>query len=635
MHFSELVSQALEPVANECVDGMELVSTGDFCSKIDRLNRRNKDWVEDKVPVLEGLGMDNVPTGSLESHEDMEKVTSTIPDDVVNKAAQIPHIAGENENNIFVRPVVVEPHIKSDKGGGHGGADKSLGGRVKGGLPTPGAKRMDNKPTRRRGERMREVREKLELGRRKMEHRTIDTEMEIGKRRQPMTWRGERLLKSTETTSEKVQDRGKKMVIVGSDVEALYPSLEDIEVAEICHNAIMNTNVKFTNINYEVGAKYVAMNMTEVEARISPLRRVLPWRTKTGGARPGVTGEGALGPGGKEDKLWTTPDTMPTEVEKRMIVAAVMRIGVIVMMNSHIYTFGGKFFHQKKGGPIGLRATCAVARVTMLDWDRKWMAVLERNNIKLEDQGRYMDDIRAFLHEFKAGWRWWEGGLYWCKQWEVEDREGGRTGLARTTTILEDTMRGVYHFLRMTMENEEDFSDNRLPTLDLNIWVKEDNMVVFVFFEKTMCTNQVLHKDTALAEDTKISSLTAEVRRRMLNTSELLPMEERTRVLDNFSQNMTNSGWSTEKTRDIIIAGLKGYEKMVALDKLPLEGGHKPLHESAAYSSGARARKKLTQKSTWFKDKKREDNKQWGAEDNKEPMVGGKDMEHAPTPPRE
>ena len=104
MHFSELVSQALEPVANECVDGMELVSTGDFCSKIDRLNRRNKDWVEDKAPVSEGLGMDNVPTGSLESHEDMEKVTSTIPDDVVNKAAQIPHIAGENENNIFVRP---------------------------------------------------------------------------------------------------------------------------------------------------------------------------------------------------------------------------------------------------------------------------------------------------------------------------------------------------------------------------------------------------------------------------------------------------------------------------------------------------------------------------------------------------
>jgi len=31
----------------------------------------------------------------------------------------------------------------------------------------------------------------------------------------------------------------------------------------------------------------------------------------------------------------------------------------------HYYTFGGKTFHQTRGGPIGLRGTCAVARVAM------------------------------------------------------------------------------------------------------------------------------------------------------------------------------------------------------------------------------------------------------------------------------
>jgi hypothetical protein len=42
-----------------------------------------------------------------------------------------------------------------------------------------------------------------------------------------------------------------------------------------------------------------------------------------------------------------------------------------------------------------------------------------------------------------------------------------------------------------------------------------------------MSSNQVLHNDTALAEDTIISSLTSEVKRRMFNTSEQLDMKER------------------------------------------------------------------------------------------------------------
>ena len=65
----------------------------------------------------------------------------------------------------------------------------------------------------------------------------------------------------------------------------------------------------------------------------------------------------------------------------------------------------------------------------------------------------------------------------------------------------------------------------------------------YIFFVKTVATNQVLHKDTALAENTKVSSLTAEVRRRRMNTSELLPESDRAEVINNVAQKMANSGY--------------------------------------------------------------------------------------------
>ena len=46
---------------------------------------------------------------------------------------------------------------------------------------------------------------------------------------------------------------------------------------------------------------------------------------------------------------------------------------------------------QKAGGPIGLRSTCAIARITMNEWDHKWMEVMKKNNIKIMSRkGKWM-----------------------------------------------------------------------------------------------------------------------------------------------------------------------------------------------------------------------------------------------------
>ena len=150
----------------------------------------------------------------------------------------------------------------------------------------------------------------------------------------------------------------------------------------------------------------MALNSTAQECQASGLRRVLPWRRHVNGTRPGVTGEGPLGAERGDQEQWVFPKVELTKREKRMIVATVMKIAVLVLFRSHVYTFGGKFYLQKRGGPIGLRSTCAIARIVMLDWDDRWLAMVDRNNIKLVDKARYMDDLRAWLYAIKLGWRW-------------------------------------------------------------------------------------------------------------------------------------------------------------------------------------------------------------------------------------
>ena len=53
--------------------------------------------------------------------------------------------------------------------------------------------------------------------------------------------------------------------------------------------------------------------------------------------------------------------------------------------------------------------------------------------------------------------------------------------------------------------------------------------------------------------------------------------------------------------RRIILAGLKGYDKLLKESKKP--GGRK-LHRTAGESSKARARKKIMEKTEWFRDRK-------------------------------
>ena len=104
----------------------------------------------------------------------------------------------------------------------------------------------------------------------------------------------------------------------------------------------------------------------------------------------------------------------------------------------------------------------------------------------------------------------------------------------------------------------------------------------------------------SLGENTKVSSLTQDLVRRLLNTSEMLPNYVRISIVDEYTKQILSSGYSFDQTKNIVIAGLKGYESILKRCK----EGKTVLHRSAKIGLEERRKKKLLGKGNWFKGKR-------------------------------
>ena len=156
---------------------------------------------------------------------------------------------------------------------------------------------------------MQEVRNRMKESTKQDRFNQLEAGISTGKLRTRIarTRRGAGLLRSSQVHEEDLQDRTKPMMVVGADVESLYPSLSAVHVADIVFKAIMESDIKFENINYKEGARYLALNWSRQECRMSKLWRVLPRRASKQGSRPGVTGAGPMGPDEGKVCQWVFP----------------------------------------------------------------------------------------------------------------------------------------------------------------------------------------------------------------------------------------------------------------------------------------------------------------------------------------
>ena len=316
---------------------------------------------------------------------------------------------------------------------------------------------------------------------------------------------GERIITSEEALPEDLQDYQVPMIILGSDVVSLYPNLDIREVGLRVKEAVLNSTVKWEGVDYMEAVRYIALNWTEDQCRSSNLRRVLPWRRKKQGSRPGIRGAGPRGPETGDTDQWIFPKVVLSQEDKLEIIGTVLQIATTALFENHYYSFGGGAFRQREGGPIGLRATCAIARLCMQLFDGKWEHILKQMGIWAWLIVRYMDDGRTLMPPLKPGWRWEEGKLKFKLKWEKEDQELSGSEITRRGIL--GSLGGVEDFLSFTMEIGEDFEDSWLPTLDTKLKANGSNQVLFTFYEKPSSSNPTVQRRTAMGEDKDTSGL--------------------------------------------------------------------------------------------------------------------------------
>ena len=151
---------------------------------------------------------------------------------------------------------------------------------------------------------------------------------------------------------------------------------------------------------------------------------------------------------GSQDQ-WEFPNLRNglTKTEKRMVTAQVMQKAVLAIFQTHTYSFATKYFLQKRGGPIGLRSTCCVARLVMMWWDKEFLEIVESSNLTILGGARYMDDVRVWLAAIRLGWRWTDGQLKYKRAWMLEERESKKTAMKKTTQVLEGIMNSICSWL--------------------------------------------------------------------------------------------------------------------------------------------------------------------------------------------
>ena len=90
---------------------------------------------------------------------------------------------------------------------------------------------------------------------------------------------------------------------------------------------------------------------------------------------------------------------------KSIMMGMAMEKAIFFFFKNFAYTFGGKVYLQKFGGPIGARITMAVARLVMQEWKDRFDEILMKSNITELLSGLYVDDGRSLQRKLKYGER--------------------------------------------------------------------------------------------------------------------------------------------------------------------------------------------------------------------------------------
>ena len=213
-------------------------------------------------------------------------------------------------------------------------------------------------------------------------------------------------------------------------------------------------------------------------------------------------------PQNKKNKYyWKRVNKVFSNEEKKTLVAESLAIFCKVIMNLHVYSFGGKTMLQEGFGCIGDRAIGVIATLIMIWWCRNLKKKLEEVNIVNELMKIYVDDFNGIFQPVKAGLQYRDGKL--VHNVEKEKKDENIPDDKRTMNVVKDIANSIDSMITMTIDVPSKHQDGKVPMLDVKTWINDNNEVFYEFYEKP--TKRFCHgndKENLLFKSRCVSQIT-------------------------------------------------------------------------------------------------------------------------------
>ena len=141
----------------------------------------------------------------------------------------------------------------------------------------------------------------------------------------------------------------------------------------------------------------------------------------------------------------------------------------------------------------------------------------------------------------------------------------------RTLRQLREMANSLEPDIRMKEDVGSNYTDNKLPMLDVKLWVEKKEgggeEIMYNFYEKPMVSKIVLMERSSLPIKSKIQILVQEVVRRKRNTSPNEKKEVVEGILSQFMMKLKMSGYSKQQRWEILKSGTRKYNNLVRQEK--------------------------------------------------------------------
>lgn len=256
---------------------------------------------------------------------------------------------------------------------------------------------------------------------------------------------------------------------------------------------------------------------------------------------------------------------MPNDKQLKDIIGLFIAESTDIVMSNHFYTIDGQVRRQTDGGAIGSDKTGEVSRIFMILWDDKLVKKCKKLGITFDLYNRYVDDQTIITRAIGKGWRYntKRDIMEFSSVLEIEDNDSNDT--ERTAKVIACIANSLDKGIQVTFDWPENDNDNRMPVLDLKVWISNENdypIVCYSFFKKEVASNFTILKRSAVAESCKKVTLFQESLQRLLNIARWLPWSEATHHLSVWSNCMKVSGYSSRERFDAIRGAVMRYEEM-------------------------------------------------------------------------